>query len=240
MVGPGGPPPPPPPGTAPPAFARTEIYREPQPVAPPPPPVERTVLEPVGGDILPTIGDEAARPPGPMPPSPPGPAVRPPAPPAPPRPAATVPAPALRAPHAGAMPGAALNYRPAGFWIRLLAVVIDAIWISLLLGAASLPFGGPLSPNGQLVVTFLSLLVGIVVPVLGWATIGATPGKLLTGLRVIGGDRRRGIGLGRALMRLCGVWVSAAILGIGFLMVAFTRDKRGLHDHLAGTAVMRR
>ena len=209
-------------------------------MAPPPPPVDRTVLEPIGGDVLPAIGNEAARSPGPMPVSPPGPVVRPPAPPAPPRPAATVPAPALRAPHAAAVPGAALGYRPAGFWIRLVAALIDGIWISLLLAAASLPFGGPLSPNGQLVVTFLSLLVGIVVPVLGWATIGATPGKLLTGLRVIGGDRRRGIGFGRALMRLCGVWVSAAILGIGFLMVAFTRDKRALHDHLAGTAVMRR
>ena len=41
-------------------------------------------------------------------------------------------------------------------------------------------------------------------------------------------------------MRLCGTCVSAVLLGVGFLMVAFTRDKRALHDHLAGTAVMRR
>jgi uncharacterized RDD family membrane protein YckC len=237
MAGPGGPPPPPPPaaGMAPPAFARTEIYREPQPVAPPPPPVDRTVLEPFGGDILPSIGDAEVRPPGPAPAPPPGPPVRPPA---APRPAAAMPA--ARAPHGAAAPAAALGYRPAGFWIRLVAALIDGIWISLLLGGASLPFGGPLAPNGQLVVAALGLLVGIVVPVLGWATVGATPGKLLTGLRVIGGGRRRGIGLGRALMRLCGMWVSAALLGLGFLMVAFTRDKRALHDHLAGTAVMRR
>ena len=242
MVGPGGPPPPPPPaaGMAPPAFARTEIYREQQPVAPPPPPVERTVLEPIGADVLPSIGSEAARVPGRPPAPPPGPEVRPPSPPVPPRPAVAAPAPAVRAPHAAAHPAAGLDYRPAGFFIRLVATLIDGLWIGLLLAAASLPFGGPLEPNGQLVVSALGLLIGIVVPVLGWATIGATPGKLLTGLRVIGGGRRRGIGLGRALMRLCGMWVSAAVLGIGFLMVAFTRDKRALHDHLADTAVIRR
>ena len=235
MAGPGGPPPPPPP-SAPPGFARTEIYREAQPVAPPPPPVDRTVLEPIGSDVLPSIGDQVVRPT--VPPPAPGPAARQAPPPGPPRPA--TPAVAARAPQPAAMPAAGVNYRPAGFWIRLVSCLIDTAWITLLLAAASMPFGGPLSANGQLVVSALGLLLGIVVPVLGWAAIGATPGKLLTGLRVIGGGRRRGVGLGRALMRMCGMCVSAALLGLGFLMVAFTRDKRALHDHLAGTAVMRR
>jgi hypothetical protein len=34
--------------------------------------------------------------------------------------------------------------------------------------------------------------------------------------------------------------MTSSILGIGYLMVAFSRDKRALHDHLAETAVMRR
>ena len=33
--------------------------------------------------------------------------------------------------------------------------------------------------------------------------------------------------------------LSAVLLGIGFLMVAFTHRKRGLHDMLAGTLVVR-
>jgi uncharacterized RDD family membrane protein YckC len=78
------------------------------------------------------------------------------------------------------------------------------------------------------------------VPILCWAVFGATPGKALLGLRVIGGQRRRGLGIPLAFLRLCGVMVSAVLFGLGFLMVAFTRDKRGLHDHLAGTAVVRR
>ena len=37
-----------------------------------------------------------------------------------------------------------------------------------------------------------------------------------------------------------GLWIlSALILGIGFLMIAFTQRKQGLHDILAGTLVIR-
>jgi uncharacterized RDD family membrane protein YckC len=130
--------------------------------------------------------------------------------------------------------------RPAGFWIRVAANLIDAIWIAVVLFAATLPFGGPTSSTGSVVVSLLSLLLGIVVPILCWGLFGATPGKALLGLRVIGGKRRRGLGIPLAFLRLCGVMVSAVLFGLGFLMVAFTRDKRGLHDHLAGTAVIRR
>jgi uncharacterized RDD family membrane protein YckC len=104
----------------------------------------------------------------------------------------------------------------------------------------ALPFGGVRNPTGGLVASVLSLLLGIVVPVVGWGLFGATPGKALLGLRVIGGKRRRGLGIPLAFLRLCGVMVSVVLFGLGFLMVAFTRDKRGLHDHLAGTAVIRR
>ena len=34
------------------------------------------------------------------------------------------------------------------------------------------------------------------------------------------------------------IWLGA--LGVGFLLVAFSKDKRGLHDLIAGTAVGRR
>jgi uncharacterized RDD family membrane protein YckC len=35
-------------------------------------------------------------------------------------------------------------------------------------------------------------------------------------------------------------FLSAMALGVGFLMVAFTDRKRGLHDMIAGTLVVRR
>ena len=49
----------------------------------------------------------------------------------------------------------------------------------------------------------------------------------------------RRIGFGKATGRHFAKILSALILGIGFLMVAFTQRKQGLHDILAGTLVVK-
>jgi uncharacterized RDD family membrane protein YckC len=66
----------------------------------------------------------------------------------------------------------------------------------------------------------------------------ATLGKMALGVRVTDLDGNR-IGFGKATGRHFAKILSALILGIGFLMVAFTQRKQGLHDMLAGTLVMR-
>ena len=43
----------------------------------------------------------------------------------------------------------------------------------------------------------------------------------------------------RPFVRLIGYVASAMTLYVGFLMVAFTDRKRGLHDMIAGTVVVR-
>lgn len=67
----------------------------------------------------------------------------------------------------------------------------------------------------------------------------ATPGKRMLGLRVTDMDGNR-IGFGRANARYWSKILSFLILLIGFLMVAFTRRKQGLHDLIASTLVLRR
>ena len=47
------------------------------------------------------------------------------------------------------------------------------------------------------------------------------------------------IGLREAALRYIGYWVNALTLGIGYLFIAFRKDKRGLHDLIAGTSVDR-
>ena len=42
-----------------------------------------------------------------------------------------------------------------------------------------------------------------------------------------------------AIIRELGSWLSAAIFGIGYLMVGLRRDKRALHDLIADTRVER-
>jgi uncharacterized RDD family membrane protein YckC len=66
----------------------------------------------------------------------------------------------------------------------------------------------------------------------------ATPGKMVFGLRVTTLEGEQ-IGFGRATGRFFGKIVSSIIIYIGFLMVAFTERKQGLHDMMASTLVVR-
>jgi uncharacterized RDD family membrane protein YckC len=65
----------------------------------------------------------------------------------------------------------------------------------------------------------------------------ATPGKMALGIVV---QRMDGspLSLGRSIGRYFAKIVSAITLYIGYLMVAFTSDKRGLHDMIADTRVV--
>ncbi len=45
---------------------------------------------------------------------------------------------------------------------------------------------------------------------------------------------------GKAILRYVGYFVSGIILGIGYLMVFFTENKKGLHDMIAGTRVVKK
>jgi uncharacterized RDD family membrane protein YckC len=131
-----------------------------------------------------------------------------------------------------------------GFWLRLVACVIDSI---VLLIAATI--------IGMLVGMSLTAIdafqasryaeVAIVV-VLSWLYFsfmesspgGATLGKMAVGLRVVTGGGEP-LTFAKATGRYFAKYVSAAILGIGFIMAAFTDRKRGLHDMMADTLVVR-
>jgi uncharacterized RDD family membrane protein YckC len=69
--------------------------------------------------------------------------------------------------------------------------------------------------------------------------IQATVGKMLLGMKVTGYNGKR-ISFLKATGRHFAKYLSAAILGIGYLMIAFTRKKQGLHDMLAQTYVVKK
>ena len=137
---------------------------------------------------------------------------------------------------------------PAGFWIRLVAMLID---LPILLGPASLLV--VLWPETFVVKQVegnvhhyslshhLILIAGAgqvlyyVTCVSVWST---TIGKRLLGLYVLRPDGSK-IGPGRALVRWIGYWVSSQLFWVGYLMIAFRSDKRGLHDIICGTVVVR-
>ncbi|HSF16812.1 MAG TPA: RDD family protein [Vicinamibacteria bacterium] len=71
-----------------------------------------------------------------------------------------------------------------------------------------------------------------------WALSGQTLGKLLTGGRIV--DRRgRALGFARAATRLAGVLLAALPLGAGFIGLWTDPERRGWHDRIAGTKVIR-
>ncbi len=124
----------------------------------------------------------------------------------------------------------------AGFGIRLLASLADGVWMTAFLVGAR--FSG-LGLGDFVAEGIASGLVGIVV-LFGWAIWGTTPGKRLFNLYVTAGDGgQAGIGFPRALARLVGYIASIATVFIGFLMIAFSKSNRGLHDLIAGTQVQR-
>jgi uncharacterized RDD family membrane protein YckC len=82
----------------------------------------------------------------------------------------------------------------------------------------------------------LALLLAVYAT-LAHALAGATLGKWMLGLRVVGPDGRRP-SLARSAARAALGAISAALLGLGFLLALFTRSGRALHDLLARTWVV--
>ena len=132
---------------------------------------------------------------------------------------------------------------PAGFWIRLLAWFIDfvVLIVAELLLIAVLPgisieayFAEEFSWDWY--DTFLTL-VNIAYYVIGVSAFSTTVGKRVLGLYVLRRDGSK-IGLGRAFARYLAYIPSMMLLGIGYLMIGFSRNKRGLHDYICDTVVV--
>jgi uncharacterized RDD family membrane protein YckC len=118
-----------------------------------------------------------------------------------------------------------------GFWIRVLAWIID----SLLLVLPSYALQRTLGPAGGL----LSYVIGwLYYAFMESSASQATVGKMACGLLVTDTYGKR-ISFSRATGRYFAKILSALTLSIGFAMVGWTRQKRGLHDFVAGTLVAR-
>lgn len=152
-------------------------------------------------------------------------------------------------------------YQPyGGFWIRVVAYIIDR----LIVGIAFIPFWiiygvrlvsqlQHMSPNGPEdfdpeqfveIFHFVFLIAGFAI-IVQWlyealltsSSWQATIGKRIFSLKVTDEAGNR-ISFGRASGRFFAKILSDLIFSIGFIMVAFTARKQGLHDMIAGTLVM--
>jgi len=146
--------------------------------------------------------------------------------------------------------------RYAGFWLRAVALVIDILILvacNFLVNPGYMKMAHYQYSDAQNYSTFAEgvfsktggvMIVGIIIR---WAYFTllesskwqATIGKKLLKLQVTDENGNR-IGFGRANARYWLKIISAIILGIGFIMAAFTEKKQALHDIIAKTLVVRR
>jgi uncharacterized RDD family membrane protein YckC len=138
----------------------------------------------------------------------------------------------LNMPLGGAVPTSTMAY--AGFGRRLLAVILDAIILSI--PAAGLGFAtsfgrsGGSGSNILLTILYEALLIAL------WH--GQTIGKLAMGIRVVTADGTPvpvGMAFARAAMKL----VSGAALGLGYLWMLWDPNKQTWHDKVAKTYVVK-
>jgi uncharacterized RDD family membrane protein YckC len=148
--------------------------------------------------------------------------------------------------------------RPAGLGWRLLAVTAD---MGLFLLGSGVPFApllltllverhflapDTLPPSLQMksmltgACATLWLVYAFFYFVHGWARRGGSPGMKLVRLRLLDWRHRLPIGYSRAFLRLAAGVVTVLTLGLGFLVIPFRRDRKALHDLLAGTMVVHR
>jgi uncharacterized RDD family membrane protein YckC len=139
-----------------------------------------------------------------------------------------------------------------GFWIRVLAAIIDAIILRIVVAPIGMVFGllGFAGSMGGLPhigfhllgggITLIAMLFGswLYEALLESSSYQATLGKMILGMKVtdLYGNR---ISFERATGRHFAKWLSGLILGIGYIMVGLSERKQGLHDLLAGTLVRR-
>ena len=135
----------------------------------------------------------------------------------------------------------------AGFWLRFVASIIDGVTMGMVAWIIFLPsiFGlADISFTGAASLFFIYMALWLALPWLYYAIMEssskqATLGKMVIGAIVTDESGNR-VSFARATGRYFGKFLSQIIFYIGYLMIAFTEKKQGLHDILASTLVIKK
>jgi uncharacterized RDD family membrane protein YckC len=144
----------------------------------------------------------------------------------------------------------------AGFWRRVLASIIDGLIVGavqtviqfVLIGVgvinmSDLQAGPGTEEYRHYILVMWILGAAMFVPqtlyfaIMESSSKQATLGKMVLGIVVTDTDGKR-VSFGRAIGRNLGKIISAAMLLIGYFMIAFTQKKQGLHDIMADCLVV--
>ena len=139
----------------------------------------------------------------------------------------------------------AQGYAPAanygGFWIRVVAYIIDGVIIGVVAGIIDamlhINLTDPQNPNygagsGVNLVLSFAYFVGM------WSYQGATLGQRIFKLKVVDANTGQPIAFGKAAVRWIGLLLSFLVCFVGVIWVAFDARKQGWMDKIAGTLVI--
>jgi uncharacterized RDD family membrane protein YckC len=141
--------------------------------------------------------------------------------------------------------------RYAGFWIRVVASLIDTVLTGIIIVPLLWWIYGPdyfwkqigLSDSDAMFAGAADVLLNYVFPaaaiILFWIARAATPGKMMLSMKIVDAATLGPISKAQAIGRYFSYYVSIFGLMLGFLWVAFDPRKQGWHDKLAGTVVIR-
>ena len=153
--------------------------------------------------------------------------------------------------------------RYAGFWIRFTASFLDTLFLAAPVGIVIYFLSGGdwfdfsqyqqnmqmamagnsnalnTQPQTSLKWELLFEISVLIVTIIFWRRWrGATPGKKFVHIKIVDAKTFDDIDNKQAITRSFGYIISTLAFLIGFIMVGFRNDKRGLHDLLAGTLVI--
>ena len=132
----------------------------------------------------------------------------------------------------------------AGFWIRIVASIVDCILILLVtMPLLSLIYGTDYWLSQTFIQGVWDFIISYVLPAIVvisfWFYKSATPGKMIFGLKVISLGTSSKLTVGQSIGRYFAYFLSILVFFLGFIWVAFDKKKQGWHDKLANTAVVK-
>ena len=132
----------------------------------------------------------------------------------------------------------------AGFWIRVVAALLDTVFVLMIIMPLLLAIYGKeylMSTSwSQGIWDFLlNYIFPAIAVIVFWTYKSATPGKMILKMKIVDAKTGGKLSAGQSLIRYLGYYVSIIPLGLGLIWVGVDKRKQGFHDKIAGTVVIR-
>ncbi|AUM14949.1 hypothetical protein Kalk_13385 [Ketobacter alkanivorans] len=136
-----------------------------------------------------------------------------------------------------------IEHQYMGFWMRVLASILDNIWLGVIIAIVMLVLTMVFPMDSESTEYFLTggsvnVLLPLVLVIALWIRYASTPGKMAFKAKIVDADTFEPVSNGRLILRYFGYFVSILPLFLGFLWICWDERKQGFHDKIAGTVVV--